>query len=347
VYADRHDALRRDLARFALGARLGSLGRVPEGRPALDRASLSLLFSSLPREPETDPTSSPRPQPIVTPEWLLACARAHKLVPIAPYYLGQTNRAASLSSAQLVTAQGEPRARPVAGAGAAASSSRPQPVQEEREPEQEQPQQQQQQQQQRDVIELQEDVEAPPDDSVVRNEVERAPEAAQASASASASAPPPPAVVVDSPELAAAETDASIKGFKSDEDEASAPAPPAAASADDEVPLAQAPPAAADEDDERDSAQQEAPSVPEVVIDAPAEELEREVEKGEVVPEGDAAAERAEEVPIPVGTGEGEGEGEREPQLDEAEEAESDVDEGQLEGEGEGEGDASLVDVKL
>ena len=332
MYADRHDALRRDLARFALGARL-------------DRASLSLLVPSLPRELETDPTSSPRPQPIVTPEWLLACARAHKLVPIAPYYLGQTNRAASLSSAQLVTAQGEPRARPVAGAGAAASSSRPQPVQEEREPEQER--EQPQQQQQRDVIELQEDVEAPPDDSVVRNEVERAPEAAQASASASASAPPPPAVVVDSPELAAAETDASIKGIKSDEDEAAAPAPPAAASADDEVPLAQAPPAAADEADERDSAQQEAPSVPEVVIDAPAEELEREVEKGEVVPEGDAAAERAEEVPIPVGTGEGEGEGEREPQLDEAEEAESDVDEGQLEGEGEGEGDASLVDVKL
>lgn len=41
-------------------------------------------------------------QPIVSPEWLLACQRASKLVPIAPYYLGQTNRAASLSSAQLV-----------------------------------------------------------------------------------------------------------------------------------------------------------------------------------------------------------------------------------------------------
>ncbi|GAA5902561.1 hypothetical protein JCM8208_006924 [Rhodotorula glutinis] len=332
-----------DLAREAQRV-IGDLGAKSDSKIQIDTTHYVATSAASPSAPDSGPSVEYQKAvqlsiPIVTPEWLLACARAHKLVPIAPYYLGHSNRAASLSSAQLVTAQGEPRSRPVAGAGAAASSSRPQPVQEEQEPEQAQPQEQQ-----RDVIELQEDVEAPPEDSVVRNEVEREP----AQTSSSSSAAPPPAVVVDSPEpeAAAAETDASTKGVKSDEDEASAPAPAHASAASAEPAVEEHEPAKADE---ADSAQQApastTPSVPEVVVDAPAEELAREVEQGEVVPEGDAAAERAKEVPSPVGAGEGEDE----PQLAEAEEAESDVDEGQLEGEGqgEGEGDSSLVDVKL
>ncbi|GAA5854507.1 hypothetical protein JCM9279_000823, partial [Rhodotorula babjevae] len=238
-----------DLAREAKRV-IGDLGAKSDSKIQIDTTHYVATSAASPSAPDSGPSVEYQKAvqlsiPIVTPEWLLACARAHKLVPIAPYYLGQTNRAASLSSAQLVTSQGEPRSRPVAGAGAAASSSRPQPVQEEREPEQEREQPPPPQQQQRDVIELQEDVEAPPDDSVVRNEVEREP--ARTSSSASA---PPPAVVVDSPEPeAAAETDASTKGVKSDEDEASAPAPASAAAAasapaqeDDEAPLAPAPP---------------------------------------------------------------------------------------------------------
>ncbi|GAA5850975.1 hypothetical protein JCM8547_009144 [Rhodosporidiobolus lusitaniae] len=41
--------------------------------------------------------------PVVSPEWLLACHRSQKLVPISAYYLGQTNPAASLSSADLLS----------------------------------------------------------------------------------------------------------------------------------------------------------------------------------------------------------------------------------------------------
>ncbi|KPV76817.1 uncharacterized protein RHOBADRAFT_51806 [Rhodotorula graminis WP1] len=338
-----------DLAREAHRV-IGDLGAKSDTKIQIDTTHYVATSAASPSAPDSGPSVEYQKAvqlsiPIVTPEWLLACARAHKLVPIAPYYLGHSNRAASLSSAQLVTSQGEPRSRPVAGAGAAAtSSSRPQPVKEEQEPEQEQAQQQ------RDVIELQEDVEAPPDDSVVRNELEREP--ARASSSSASAPAPPPAVVVDSPEGDAAETDASTKGVKSDEDEASAAAPaPASSTAADEVPLAQATPPAAAAQDETEpgpadggSAPSTTTSVPEVVVDAPAEELAREVEQGEVVPEGDAAAEQAEAVPHPVGTGEGEAE----PKLDEAEEVESDVDEGQqVEGEGQGEGDASLVDVKL
>ncbi|KAL8291688.1 hypothetical protein RQP46_001946 [Phenoliferia psychrophenolica] len=45
--------------------------------------------------------------PVVSPEWVIACAREHKMVPIANYYsVGTTNHAASLSSANLVLANG-------------------------------------------------------------------------------------------------------------------------------------------------------------------------------------------------------------------------------------------------
>ncbi|KAM0749709.1 hypothetical protein T439DRAFT_357238 [Meredithblackwellia eburnea MCA 4105] len=45
--------------------------------------------------------------PVVSPEWVIACARESKMVPIANYYsIGTTNHAASLSSAQLVTPNG-------------------------------------------------------------------------------------------------------------------------------------------------------------------------------------------------------------------------------------------------
>lgn len=42
-------------------------------------------------------------QPVVSPEWILSCQRLSKLVPISAFYLGTTNHAASLSSAQLVS----------------------------------------------------------------------------------------------------------------------------------------------------------------------------------------------------------------------------------------------------
>ncbi|GAA5936995.1 uncharacterized protein JCM15063_000123 [Sporobolomyces koalae] len=41
--------------------------------------------------------------PVVSPEWLLSCHRSSKMVPISAFYLGTTNHAASLSSAQLVS----------------------------------------------------------------------------------------------------------------------------------------------------------------------------------------------------------------------------------------------------
>ncbi|KAI5474277.1 chitin synthase [Pseudohyphozyma bogoriensis] len=46
--------------------------------------------------------------PVVSPEWVIACAREQKMVPIANYYsIGTTNHAASLSSAQLVNSSGQ------------------------------------------------------------------------------------------------------------------------------------------------------------------------------------------------------------------------------------------------
>ncbi|GAA5979252.1 hypothetical protein JCM10908_002856 [Rhodotorula pacifica] len=81
--------------------------------------------------------------PVVTPEWLLACAQAKKLVPISAYYLGQTNRAASLSSAQLVQTPSSP-------SNAAPSSAALARVTEEEPPAAKPP------------VELEENVEAPP-----------------------------------------------------------------------------------------------------------------------------------------------------------------------------------------
>ncbi|GAA5984425.1 hypothetical protein JCM11641_000133 [Rhodosporidiobolus odoratus] len=57
--------------------------------------------------------------PVVSPEWLLACHRSSKLVPISAYYLGTTNHAASLSSAQLVSTPSQQSVRRVAPAAAA------------------------------------------------------------------------------------------------------------------------------------------------------------------------------------------------------------------------------------
>ncbi|BGO89081.1 hypothetical protein NBRC10512v2_001028 [Rhodotorula toruloides] len=110
--------------------------------------------------------------PIVTPEWLLACVTAKKLVPISPYYLGQTNRAASLSSAQLVSSTGSPSStalpltqrqpRPVAVA------ERPsQPTVVERDEDE-----QRAEQVAKPPVELEEDVEGPPEDQQAEPELE-------------------------------------------------------------------------------------------------------------------------------------------------------------------------------
>lgn len=114
-------------------------------------------------------------QPIVTPEWLLACVTAKKLVPISPYYLGQTNRAASLSSAQLVSSTGSPSStalpltqrqpRPVAVA------ERPsQPTVVERDEDE-----QRAEQVAKPPVELEEDVEGPPEDQQAEPEPEQSP----------------------------------------------------------------------------------------------------------------------------------------------------------------------------
>ncbi|GAA6030169.1 hypothetical protein JCM8097_009296 [Rhodosporidiobolus ruineniae] len=73
--------------------------------------------------------------PVVSPEWLLACQRSSKLVPISAYYLGHTNHAASLSSAELVSSPPSRREdltastrRGSAAAVAAAQASAPPPV---------------------------------------------------------------------------------------------------------------------------------------------------------------------------------------------------------------------------
>ncbi|KWU45642.1 hypothetical protein RHOSPDRAFT_3114, partial [Rhodotorula sp. JG-1b] len=82
------------------------------GAKADDRIQIDTThFVATSSATKANPNGAPGPEyqkaiqlsiPVVTPEWLLACAQAKKLVPISAYYLGQTNRAASLSSAQLV-----------------------------------------------------------------------------------------------------------------------------------------------------------------------------------------------------------------------------------------------------
>ncbi|GAA5927540.1 hypothetical protein JCM1841_002334 [Sporobolomyces salmonicolor] len=100
--------------------------------------------------------------PVVSPEWLLACHRSSKLVPISAYYLGQTNHAASLSSAQLVSS---PPARKVTAAAAAVPQQIPEaPVQREQQVETPPP------------VRLEEDVEAPPADQVNGSTAETTPE---------------------------------------------------------------------------------------------------------------------------------------------------------------------------
>ncbi|ORY61174.1 hypothetical protein BCR35DRAFT_326729 [Leucosporidium creatinivorum] len=45
--------------------------------------------------------------PVVSPEWVIACNREQKMVPISNYYIGTVNHAASISSAQLVNSNGQ------------------------------------------------------------------------------------------------------------------------------------------------------------------------------------------------------------------------------------------------
>ncbi|KAK4056332.1 hypothetical protein OIO90_002776 [Microbotryomycetes sp. JL221] len=98
----------------------------------------------------SNPTGGPGPEyqkalqlsiPVVSPEWVLACQREQKMVPISNYYIGSVNHAASLSSAQLVTSTGQiPPSKPIARKATTATIPE--------QPEQQQQQQQQQQQRQ-------------------------------------------------------------------------------------------------------------------------------------------------------------------------------------------------------
>ncbi|KAM0792882.1 hypothetical protein ACM66B_002644 [Microbotryomycetes sp. NB124-2] len=79
----------------------------------------------------SNPSGGPGPEyqkalqlsiPVVSPEWVLACQREQKMVPISNYYIGAVNHAASLSSAQLVTSTGQiPPSKPVARRATAAT----------------------------------------------------------------------------------------------------------------------------------------------------------------------------------------------------------------------------------
>ncbi|GJN87900.1 hypothetical protein Rhopal_000855-T1 [Rhodotorula paludigena] len=255
--------------------------------------------------------------PIVSPEWLLACQRASKLVPIAPYYLGQTNRAASLSSAQLVASPPSQShsLTSSSGAGAGAGAARgvrtvqavaPSPSQpvvptKATVPEEEEPAPAPAPASAppadadavpapapKPVLELQEDVEAPPPE-------QREPEPA--------------------PEQADEATDSSTRGIKSDDELRAA----GGEMSDETAGL----PAAAlgGQDSTGDAAKEQEEEKPaagaadlEVKPDAPGDELAQEQEE---VP-APAAAPAATEAPPPVAA--------EEPQLDAAEAGESDVD---------------------
>ncbi|GAA6000748.1 hypothetical protein JCM10207_004637 [Rhodosporidiobolus poonsookiae] len=206
--------------------------------------------------------------PVVSPEWLLACHRASKLVPISAYYLGQTNHAASLSSAQLVSsppARAAELASPTVAQGQPQGRKAPTPpvVLEEPEAVPTPP-----------PVTLEEDVEGPPRDDVVDDEevVLSAPAPAPATEPEPAPAPAPaPALEQkeDAPAPETAETDASIKGVKSEPEEEE----PAGESEQD---APDAPEPAKEEEASGDM-----PAELEAKPDAPGEELE--AEKGEEV----------------------------------------------------------------
>ncbi|GAA6004119.1 uncharacterized protein JCM10292_005892 [Rhodotorula paludigena] len=250
--------------------------------------------------------------PIVSPEWLLACQRASKLVPIAPYYLGQTNRAASLSSAQLV-ASPPSQSQSLTGAargGRTVQAVAPSPSQPvvpttatvPEEPEEEAPAPAPAPAPEADavpapahapkpVLELQEDVEAPPPE---QREPEPAPEM--------------------EPEQGDEATDSSTRGIKSDDELR------ATAQGDESDETAGLPGAALGGQDATGDAEkeQQEPATGaaelEVKPDAPGDELAQEQEEAPAP----AAAPAPEALP-PVAAAE-------EPQLDAAEAGESDVD---------------------
>lgn len=128
-------------------------------------------------------------------------------MPISPYYLGQTNRAASLSSAQLVSSTGSPSstALPLAQRQ---SGSGPRPVAVAERPSQptvvkREEDEQREVQVAKPPVELEEDVEGPPADQQVEPEPVREPER--------------PAVAATE-QAAGSETDASTRAIKSDDE---------------------------------------------------------------------------------------------------------------------------------
>ncbi|GAA5821193.1 hypothetical protein JCM3770_005245 [Rhodotorula araucariae] len=303
----------RELAQEALRV-VGELGAKSDSRIQIDTTHYIATSSSSPSAPDSGPSVEYQKAvqlsiPIVTPEWLLACARSKKLVPISAYYLGQTNRAASLSSAQLVSAAGSPPARPVTVA-VAAPPSQPVLAEEPDEPEAHKEEQQKQ------VIELQEDVEAPPPDEAVEHHHPTQEAAADAGADADAQ-----------------ETDGSTRGVKSEPEPAPAAVVVVARESRDENGLPRNGDNVEEKEEEEAADSTPAPGAPqpeqgvEVTADAPAEELAREVGQAEPTAGADD-----------VDSGAHGGEAEA-PALDAAEAVESDVDEAQR--------DTSLVDVRL
>ncbi|BGP13298.1 hypothetical protein JCM10213_004932 [Rhodosporidiobolus nylandii] len=270
--------------------------------------------------------------PIVSPEWLLACSRSSKLVPISAYYISPTNHAASLSSANLVSSVPSPATSPRTPARQA--PPRPPVVLEEPEAAPTPP-----------PVQLEEDVEEPPRDEVVTPDAEQR--------------DPEP------------ETDASTKALKSEAEEAASSSPAAEEDKAEELeqkqdelsekPRSPTPPtividapgdelaaeqdAAEDTQEEPAAAEPEAPAVEapleqEVELDAPATELKKELdaEAAEADKAEDPPRKSEDETNTPKASA----------TFDEAEGEEKEGDDGKEEQkDGEDEGETSLVDISL
>ncbi|GAA5879364.1 hypothetical protein JCM16303_003177 [Sporobolomyces ruberrimus] len=139
--------------------------------------------------------------PVVSPEWLLSCHRSSKLVPISAFYLGTTNHAASLSSAQLVPSPSTTPSRQITSTtntSTSAPAPPPATVPEETEAEEEQ-------EAEAPPVQLEENVEEPPEEQ--RELQQENPEE-------------------EKERQESDETDTSTKGIKSEVEDVTAPAEP-------------------------------------------------------------------------------------------------------------------------
>ncbi|GAA6009808.1 hypothetical protein JCM11491_000821 [Sporobolomyces phaffii] len=297
--------------------------------------------------------------PVVSPEWLLSCHRSSKLVPISAFYLGTTNHAASLSSAQLVSSpqtQQAPASVPRQITSNTTMSAAPATVREEPEAEVEAVE--------APPVQLEEDVEGPPEE---QREMSHGEESTDASTKAVKS-----------------EVEPEVAAKAEEEEEEDTPAEAEKEKEQEETPVEEAnePTAEAEEGDARAHVEQPSSGVPqEAVVVETESESAHEVEHPTAAAEEDAD-EEATEVPTitttepeepaadtdgVAGTDTPRSDAQESVDLDDAfeeteddivpetteepkekadEETEKDVQD-EAEGEGEAEGDKSSVDIEL